>query len=144
MVRRMESRDLKQVAEIEKSCFSENWSGALLEQTLHSPYDICWVYEQEETIMGYCSLRLLAGEGEVQRIAVLPAYRRMGLGRKMMDAMVDFAIKNQACAVSLEVREGNTGARKLYESYGFRAEAVRRGYYHDPAEDAVIMWKRGL
>lgn len=144
MIRRMESLDLEQVAELEKVCFSESWSYGLLEAGVHSPYDVYYVYEQDGRILGYCNLRLLAGEGEVQRIAVLPEYRRLGLARKMMEAMVDYARENMAVSISLEVRESNLPARKLYETYGFIAEAVRRGYYHNPSEDAVIMWKRDL
>ena len=62
----------------------------------------------------------------------------------MMDAMVEYAIRERAYAISLEVRESNLAARNLYESYGFTAEAVRKGYYRNPSEDAVIMWKRKL
>ena len=61
-----------------------------------------------------------------------------------MDTMADFAAENKVSAVSLEVRESNRPARNLYESYGFAAEAVRKGYYRNPSEDAVIMWKRNL
>lgn len=143
MIRRMSEADLEQTAELEKRCFSESWSYGLLEAGLHSPYDVYYVFEQEGRVLAYCNLRLLAGEGEVQRIAVLPEFRRMGLGRKLMDTMVDYARENRAEAISLEVRESNRAARSLYESYGFTAEAVRKGYYHNPTEDAVIMWKRG-
>lgn len=144
MIRRMEAADLEQVAGLEKACFIESWSYGLLEAGIHSPYDVYYVFEQEERILGYCNLRLLAGEGEVQRIAVLPPYRRLGVARKMMDAMVAFAMEHQAAAISLEVRESNHPARKLYESYGFVQEAVRKGYYQHPSEDAIIMWKRDL
>lgn len=144
MIRKMESRDLEQVAELEKVCFSEAWSWNLLEAGIHSPYDVYYVFEQNEQILGYCNLRILAGEGEIQRIAVLPPFRRLGVARKLMDAMVDFAVENKAAAVTLEVRESNRPARNLYESYGFTAEAVRKGYYRNPSEDAVIMWKRNL
>lgn len=144
MIRLMQVSDLEQVAELEKCCFSDHWSYKILEAGLHSPYDVYYVFEQEEKILGYCNLRLLAGEGEVQRIAVLPQYRRLGLGRKMMDAMMNFSRENRAEAVSLEVRESNTAARRLYESYGFAAGAVRKGYYHNPTEDAIIMWNRNL
>ena len=144
MIRKMESRDLEQVAELEKVCFSEAWSWKLLEAGIHSPYDVSYVFEQDEQILGYCNLRILAGEGEIQRIAVLPPFRRLGVARKLMDAMVDFAVENKAAAVTLEVRESNRPARNLYESYGFTAEAVRKGYYRNPSEDAVIMWKRNL
>ena len=144
MIRRMESRDLEEVAALEQACFAENWSYPLLEAGIHSPYDTYFVWEQGGRIWGYCGLRLLAGEGEIQRIAVLPKYRCRGIGRKMMEAMVNHATAGRAYAVSLEVREGNLAARKLYESFGFAAEAVRRGYYHNPPEDALIMWRRGL
>ena len=144
MIRKMESRDLEQVAELEKVCFSEAWSWKRLEAGIHSPYDVYYVFEQDEQILGYCNLRILAGEGEIQRIAVLPPFRRLGVARKLMDAMVDFAVENKAAAVTLEVRESNRPARNLYESYGFTAEAVRKGYYRNPSEDAVIMWKRNL
>lgn len=144
MIRKMESRDLEQVAELEKVCFSEAWSWKLLEAGIYSPYDVYYVFEQDEQILGYCNLRILAGEGEIQRIAVLPPFRRLGVARKLMDAMVDFAVENKAAAVTLEVRESNRPARNLYESYGFTAEAVRKGYYRNPSEDAVIMWKRNL
>lgn len=142
MIRRMQPSDLEQVAELEKTCFTENWSYGILEAGIHCEYDVYFVWEQEERILGYCNLRVLAGEGEVQRIAVLPRYRRLGLGRKMMDAMLTYASQSRVTAVSLEVRESNLPARRLYEAYGFTAEAVRRGYYHNPTEDAVIMWKR--
>ncbi len=144
MIRLMQEADLEQVAELEKCCFSESWSYRILEAGLHSPYDVYYVFEQDERILGYCNLRLLAGEGEIQRIAVLPQCRRLGLGRKMMDVMVGYARNNRALAISLEVREGNTAARRLYELYGFQAEAVRKAYYHNPTEDAVIMWKRDM
>lgn len=142
MIRRMAPADLEQVADLERQCFTESWSYKLLEAGLHSDYDVYYVFQQEERILGYCNLRILAGEGEVQRIAVLPGYRRLGVARKMMEAMVTCARVSLVSAISLEVRQGNLPARNLYESFGFRAEAVRKGYYRNPSEDALIMWKR--
>ena len=142
MIRRMAPADLEQVADLERQCFTESWSYKLLEAGLHSDYDVYYVFQQEERILGYCNLRILAGEGEVQRIAVLPGYRRLGVARKMMEAMVTCARASLVTAISLEVRQGNLPARNLYESFGFRAEAVRKGYYRNPSEDALIMWKR--
>ncbi|MCD8083111.1 MAG: ribosomal protein S18-alanine N-acetyltransferase [Clostridiales bacterium] len=141
-IRKMKESDLEAVAKLERCCFTEPWSYRLLESGIYSPYDVYYVFEQENQILGYCDLRLLAGEGEVQRIAVRPDVRRRGVGRRLMDAMMDFAEQNGATAISLEVREGNEAARRLYETCGFAAEAMRRGYYHNPPEDAVIMWRR--
>lgn len=141
-IRRMEEKDLPWIAQMEKVCFVENWSYRILEAGIHSPYDTYFVLEQDGRILGYANLRILAGEGEIQRIAVLPEYRRLGAGRKLMDAMVACARENQVYAITLEVRAGNQAARNLYESYGFAPEAVRKGYYRNPAEDAVVMWLR--
>ncbi len=144
MIRRMEPGDLEQVAELEKLCFSEPWSYGILEAGIHSPYDVYYVYERDGEVWGYCNLRLLAGEGEIQRIAVLPLRRRLGLGRELMEAMLACSREHQAEAVSLEVRAGNEGARRLYEACGFAAEAVRKDYYRFPKEDAIIMWNRSV
>ncbi len=144
MIRRMEERDIQEIAHLEQICFSESWSAHILESGIHSPYDVYYVYEQDGRLFGYCNLRVLAGEGEIQRIAVHPDSRRLGVGRILMDAMLAYAIREKAYAVSLEVRESNLPARSLYESYGFAKEAVRKAYYHNPTEDAVIMWKRDL
>ena len=102
MIRRMEERDIPEVAELERICFSECWSARILESGIHSPYDVYYVFEQDERILGYCNLRVLAGEGEVQRIAVHPDSRRYGVGRKMMDAMVEYAVREGACAISFQ------------------------------------------
>lgn len=141
-IRRMEEKDLPLVADLETVCFTESWSYRILEAGIHSPYDTYFVLEQDGRILGYANLRILAGEGEIQRIAVLPEYRRLGAGRKLMDAMVEHARANQVYAITLEVRAGNQAARNLYESYGFASEAVRKGYYRNPPEDAIIMWLR--
>ena len=103
-----------------------------------------FVYADHGTILGYAVLRILADEGEIQRIGVYPHYRRQGIARKLMDAMVTFARARGVRSIALEVRESNLGARNLYDSYGFRQEAVRKGYYHNPAEDAIIMWNRAI
>ncbi len=142
MIRCMEERDIQQIARLEELCFSESWSARILESGLFSPYDVYYVYEQDGRIVGYCNLRVLAGEGEIQRIAVHPDSRRLGIGRILMDAMLSYASDKKVYAVSLEVRESNLPARNLYESYGFAKEAVRKAYYHNPTEDAVMMWKR--
>ena len=63
MIRRMEERDIPEVAELERICFSESWSARILESGIHSPYDVYYVFEQDERILGYCNLRVLAGEG---------------------------------------------------------------------------------
>lgn len=144
IIRIMQTEDLEQVAELERRCFSEFWSYGILEAGICSPYDVYYVLIKEAHIIGYGNLRVLAGEAEIQRIAVLPEFRGLGAGRQLMDAMVGYARRQGAYAIGLEVRESNLVARKLYESYGFTGEAVRKAYYHNPQEDGLIMWLRQL
>lgn len=143
-VRPMRAEDLESVARLEQTCFSESWSEKLLRSGLDNRLDSYLVYEELGAVLGYCVLRTLADEGEIQRIAVDPAFRRQGIARKLMESMAAVARMKGAREVALEVRESNVSARKLYESYGFRQEAVRRDYYRNPAEDAIIMWNRRI
>ncbi len=143
-VRPMGVWDLERAAQLEAGCFTEPWSLNMLQSGLGSSLDTYLVYEEEGVLRGYCVMRILGEEGEIQRIAVEPAFRRQGIARKLMDAMVYLARGKGVREMALEVRESNAGARKLYESYGFEEEAVRRGYYHNPSEAAVIMWNRRI
>lgn len=144
IVRPMDVRDLERATQLELGCFTEPWSLNMLRSGLDNSLDAYLVYEEEGLLRGYCVMRILGDEGEIQRIAVEPAFRRQGIARKLMDAMVDLARQRGVREMALEVRESNVGARKLYESYGFAEEAVRKGYYHNPSEDAVIMWNRRI
>lgn len=141
-IRLMELKDLQDVAELEQKSFTVPWSGKLLEECLVSPLDKVWVLEDEGKIKGYCNFRVIAGEGELMRIAILPASRGRGYGRELMEILAEYARINQVEEISLEVRASNSAAINLYKSYGFKIEAVRKRYYTDPAEDALIMWRR--
>ena len=106
--------------------------------------DVWLLKETDGTLVGYINYRFLAGEGELMRIAVHPDKRGAGAGRKLMEQMEQDACEQGIEAITLEVREHNASAIHLYQSFGFQAEAVRKNYYHNPTEDAVIMWQRGL
>ncbi len=142
MIRKMRPEDLAAVAELEKECFTPSWSFDLLESGLFSNFDEYYVFEQDEQVLGYCDIRLLAGEGEIERICVRPDCRRLGVGRMLMNEMINSAWWHGARGISLEVRESNDAARRLYETFGFAQEGVRKNYYSDPVENAIIMWKR--
>lgn len=144
MIRVMNDSDILQVASLEQLCFTEPWSEHVVAEGLSNTLDCCFVAEEGGRVCGYCCFRAIDGEGEIQRIAVLPELWRAGYGKKLMDTMVQFARKNKVSEITLEVRSGNTAALNLYKSYGFKEEAVRRDYYRNPTEDAVIMWKRSV
>ncbi len=144
IVRPMTAADLRKVWQLEQECFADAWSMKLLADALANDYDHFWVAECGEDICGYANLRVLAGVGEIERIAVNLAQRRRGVGRKLMEAMEAFARKEGVGEMTLEVRAGNTAARKLYESFGFAGEGRRKDYYRNPTEDALILWRRGV
>ncbi len=141
MIRRMRPEDLEAVADLEKECFTPSWSFSILESGLFSSYDEYYVFEQDEEVLGYCDLRMLPGEGEIERICVRPDSRRLGVARMLMNEMINSAFWHGAKDISLEVRESNEPARRLYEAFGFVEEGVRKNYYEDPVENAIIMWK---
>ncbi|MBQ3591965.1 MAG: ribosomal protein S18-alanine N-acetyltransferase, partial [Clostridia bacterium] len=92
-----------------------------------------------ETAVGFGCILLAADEGELVDIAVSPAYRKMGLGQMLMTALLTEAANRGTAQVFLEVRQSNTPARTLYEKNGFTAIGLRKKYYKEPVEDAVLM-----
>lgn len=142
-LRKMTAADVEALTAIEQTCFSDAWSERMVRDLADSIWDEVWVLEAED-ILGYINYRFIAGEGELMRIAVLPEYRGRGYSKVLMDAMMEAAAKNQITDLTLEVRAGNESAIGLYKAYGFAEEAVRKKYYHNPTEDALIMWLRGL
>lgn len=143
LLRKMEKKDIQVLTELEQACFTDPWSEKMIADLLESPWDEVYVLE-ENCVIGYINYRFLAGEGELMRIAVLSAERGHGYSRRLMDAMMEAASKKGITDITLEVRAGNAPAIALYRSYGFIREAVRKGYYHAPAEDADIMWLRSI
>ena len=139
MVHEMGQKDITGVSKIEKRCFSDSWSPEAVREGLESSLDTWLVLKEEEGVLGYCVFRIIAGEGELLRIAVSPELQGRGLSKKLMDRMVEYSKKKKAEPMFLEVRESNEKARNLYRSYGFSEEGIRKNYYQDPVENAVIM-----
>lgn len=140
----MRPEELDQVAELEQMCFSDPWLPGMLADTVSHSYDWIFVWREEDRVAGYGILRILGDEGEIQRIGVAPHWRGRGIGRKLMEGMLGFSREKEAAAVALEVRQSNEPAIQLYQSCGFVKEAVRKGYYHNPSEDAWIFWNRKI
>lgn len=142
MIREARLGDLAEIARLETLCFSEPWSQMLIQEVLESGLDRVWVIPAGERLAGYCNFRVIAGEGELMRIAVHPDLRGRGCARKLMEVLVEDAGRRGVEAITLEVRASNQSAIHLYESFGFHTEAVRKRYYTNPAEDALLMWRR--
>lgn len=143
-IRVMTWEDLNQAAEIEAACFRQNWSKKMLEEGFLDAWNMFLAAEESGQLIGYGTGSVIAGEGEILRIAVLEGFRHKGIGRKLLEELVRTARERGAKEIALEVRESNLAARRLYRSSGFHEEARRKNYYREPREDAIIMWNRNL
>ena len=140
----MDRSHLPQVCAIERACFAKPWSEQIFaEELFHDTVSLVVAEGEDGTVLGYGELGVVLDEGCLEKIAVADAWRRQGVAEAILSAFIRFGRANLAF-LTLEVRESNLGARNLYDSYGFRQEAVRKGYYHNPAEDAIIMWNRRI
>lgn len=139
MVHEIGPEDVSGVSKIEERCFSDPWSLNAVREGLESSLDTWLVLKEEEAVLGYCVFRIISGEGELLRVAVSPEFQGRGLSKKLMDQMVEYSRKMKAETIFLEVRESNVKARNLYRSYGFSEEGIRKDYYRNPVENAVIM-----
>lgn len=141
-IREMTPEDLTEVARLEENSFTVPWSEDLILDALESPLDELWVLTEDDAVTGYCNFRMIAGEGELMRIAVDPSARGKGYGKMLMERLNACAAAKQISDITLEVRASNKAAIHLYEAFQFRTEAVRNRYYTHPVEDALIMWRR--
>lgn len=141
-IRALEAADAEAVSEIEEEAFSQPWSAKDFMEMAEADYAYYYVAEDNGKIVGCCGVRNMAGEGEITNVVVAKAFRRRGIGRKLMEYMLNEAAAAGIGACTLEVRVSNAPAIHLYESLGFQAEGIRPGFYEKPLEDALIMWKR--
>lgn len=142
LIREMEASDVEAVSKIESETFSMPWSARDFLEMVEADYAYYYVAEADGTLAGCCGIRNMAGEGEITNVVVAANYRKKGIGRKMMEYMLERAKENGMGDCTLEVRVSNEPAIRLYESLGFKGEGVRPGFYDKPREDALIMWKR--
>lgn len=142
-VRKMKKEDLDRVSQIEKECFSTPWSRDAFEDMIDNPLALYMVAEDKGYVVANCGVISAAGEGDICNVAVDPAYRKRGIGEKLLSEIMNVASKELLVeAFTLEVRASNKAAISLYEKLGFVNEGIRPGFYTSPKEDAVIFWKR--
>lgn len=131
--------DISAISNIEKSSFSTPWSENAIRESMDAGTTF-YVARINDTVAGYMGISKIAGEGYVTNIAVLPEYRRLGIGKKILQYAIDNS-KDELEFISLEVRSSNTAAISLYEKLGFESVGIRKRFYINPTEDAIIMTK---
>ncbi|CUH96292.1 hypothetical protein P22_2382 [Propionispora sp. 2/2-37] len=143
-IRRMQMLDIEAVMKVEQASFSTPWSQQAFESELKNELTYYLVLCEGRKIIGYAGMWIIVDEAHVTNVAVLPEYRGRGLGEKLMSSLKEAAAARGAASMTLEVRPSNRAARSLYEKLGFVRCGLRRNYYTDTAEDALIMWCRRL
>jgi len=142
--------DLDEVLAIERASFPNPWSRHAFLYELHeNRVANLWVVREEqadpgggERVVGYLCLWAIADEVHITNLAVHPDHRNRGIGRHLLGALLDHYRAQGAVSAALEVRPSNMAARRVYEGFGFRQVGLRRGYYFDTGEDAVLMEAR--
>ncbi len=137
----MEYCDIKEIAKLEKICFSTPWTeqGILESFEAGTKFFVC---KKDEKVLGYVGISAILDEGYITNIAVFPEYRNSGVGTALIEYLFDFAKEKSLSFISLEVRESNLTAISLYQKFGFKTEGKRKSFYENPREDALIMTKR--
>lgn len=144
--REMTLSDIEQVYAIECQCFSQPWSVESLigELTRNSDISYYVVAEDDGKIVGYAGIWIMFDEAHMTNIAVIPEYRRKGIARRIILEMMREAVSRNASNMTLEVREFNFKAQNLYFSLDFKKAGVRRRYYSDTGENALILWNNNV
>ncbi|MBI4830052.1 MAG: ribosomal protein S18-alanine N-acetyltransferase [Candidatus Lindowbacteria bacterium] len=131
---------LEAVLDIERQSFKTPWSKFAFIHEMRFEKSVFKVVKVGERLVGYGGFWHILDEAHISNIAIHPDYRRKGLGRKLLTHLLEEAVARGALKATLEVRRSNIAAQKLYESFGFRVITVRKHYYSDEGEDALIMW----
>lgn len=140
--RRMQAEDVPFISRLEEETFSMPWSAASFLQMIEKEDTAYFVAEEDGQLLGGCGLLLIAGEGNITNVVVVPGARRRGVATGLLTYLMEEGDRAGLTAYTLEVRVSNAAAIGLYEKLGFISEGIRPGFYEKPVEDAVIMWKR--
>ena len=139
-IRRLTYADLPQVVAIERRSFPTPWSLAMFVLELSKPAGVCLAAFEAETMVGYLICSRYDTVWHLMNVSVDPSHRRRGIASALLTALIA-RIDDPTAQLTLEVRPSNGGAVTLYERFGFRSAGVRRRYYQDNGEDALIMWR---
>lgn len=138
--RPMDAEDINAIMEIEPVIYPYPWSRGNFSDSLNAGYS-CWVLEENQCLIGYGVLMVVLDEAHLLNLSIAEEYQGRGLGRRLLEHMMQIGRKHGAANMFLEVRPSNLPALGLYESAGFNEMAIRRGYYpaKNGREDAILM-----
>ncbi len=141
-LRRLELADLDAIERIEQASYPTPWSRSMFASELAKPSSLSLAaVDDEGALIGYLVLSRYVDAWHVMNVAVAPEHRRAGVASALLERLLDVTRDDARRGYTLEVRVSNTAAIRLYERFGFEARGIRRGYYTDNREDALIMWR---
>ncbi len=141
-IKLMSVDDIEGVMIVENLSFEIPWSkDAFFQEITKNEFAVYYVALVSDVIVGYAGFWKICDEGHITNVAVHPDYRRNGIAKKLVTKLINYAKKNEIEKMTLEVRTGNTAAIELYSKFGFKPGGLRKEYYEDNLEDALIMWK---
>lgn len=147
LIRLMKEKDIGEIMKIEAVSFgTHHWTKESFKSELRNKTGNYYVIIDNDShkLVGYCGFWLIIDEAHVTTIAIHPDYRRNHLGELLLQYLIDRCKEQEAKWLTLEVRISNIGAQKLYYKYGFSSLGLRRKYYQDNDEDALIMWTEDI
>ena len=139
-IERMKEGHVAAVAELEKLCFSDPWSEKSIVSELNNPLALWLVAVEDGSLCGYIGSQSVMGESDMMNVAVHPDHRRKGVGEMLVLALCE-ALSKENASLALEVRASNAPAISLYKKLGFAQVGLRKNYYRNPKEDALILRK---
>jgi [ribosomal protein S18]-alanine N-acetyltransferase len=142
-IRMLQLRDLSAIEDIERDSYATPWSRSMFAGELSKASSVCLGAFDEETgeLIGYLIVSRYVDAWHVMNIAVNPAFRRRGIATALLERLFELTDDGGRRGYTLEVRVSNEAAIRLYEELGFKTRGIRRGYYTDNREDALIMWR---
>ena len=140
-LREMTLADVDRIAVIETECFPTPWKAeSFINELTTNKLATYYIIEESNTVAAYLGVWNIIDEGHITNVAVSPSYRGKGYGIALVKHLKGASIEKGVNWLTLEVRVGNTPAINLYEKMGFERQGVRKKYYQDNGEDALIMW----
>ena len=141
IIETMNAAHVPQIAELETLCFSDPWSEKSIETELTSRLSLWFVALEGEKVVGYVGSQTVIDESDMMNIAVHPDHRRQGIAEALIEALTKALREKGSRGLTLEVRASNAPAITLYEKLGFSQVGLRKNYYRNPKEDALILRK---
>ena len=137
--------DVDDIMIVERLSFKIPWSrDSIVQEITNNSFARYFSAKVNGKVVGYAGMWCVCDEGHITNIAVHPEFRGNGIGTRLIESLIEAAKKEGVSSMTLEVRKSNLVAQRLYRKFGFEEGGIRKAYYADNGEDAIIMWKRNI